>query len=341
MTQPATHRQPPVLAAAVLIPLAVVVLQALLVPLFAGPASHLAPRDLPVVVAGPPPVTAALAERLRAAEPGAFRVTAVPDEASADRALRNREAYAAFVPGADGVSLHTASAASPTVAALLTAAAQQLSQGAQVKTVDVVPTDPDDRLGAGFAAGFLPLAITGLLTGFLIAVVLRRRGPRLLGLAVFGVLAGLVGAAVLQYWLGVLPGTYLANAAAVGLVALAIAAAIAGLGVALGRAGLGLGAALVFLVGNALSGIPAAPELLPQPWGAVGQWLPIGSGGTLLRSVAYFDGARSAGPLWVLGTWAVVGVALVLVRRGGVPPQAAEPAVVADQPSPVPAQQVA
>jgi len=29
----------------------------------------------------------------------------------------------------------------------------------------------------------------------------------------------------------------------------------------------------VFLLGNPLSGLTSAPELLPQPWGAVGQLL--------------------------------------------------------------------
>jgi hypothetical protein len=34
-----------------------------------------------------------------------------------------------------------------------------------VSVVDVVPLDPDDPRGAGFGAGFLPLAMTGLLAG--------------------------------------------------------------------------------------------------------------------------------------------------------------------------------
>jgi len=42
----------------VLIAIAVVAGQALLIPLFAAPAAHLAPRDLPLAVAGPPQVAA-------------------------------------------------------------------------------------------------------------------------------------------------------------------------------------------------------------------------------------------------------------------------------------------
>jgi len=311
------HRQPPPVALAAVIGIVIVAFQALLVPLFAGPASHLAPRDLPVVVAGPAPATAAIVDRLRTAEPGGFDVGTVADAAAADQAIRDREAYAAFVVGPDGLALHTASGASPTVAALLTQAVQQLAPaGTTVNVVDVVPTDPDDPRGAGFASGFLPLALTSLLAGLAFALAVRRRGARLAGLVGYAALAGLVGAAVLQFWLGILPGTYLDNAGAIALLALAVSAATTGLGAVLGRVGLVLAALLIFLVGNALSGIPAAPELLPQPWGAFGQLLPIGAGGTLLRAVAYFDGAGATGAWFVLGAWAVAGLVLVALRRG-------------------------
>lgn len=314
-----TRRQPPPLALAILIVAAVVVVQALLVPLFSAPAANLAPRDLPVLVAGAPQATAGLTAKLRAAQPGAFEITTVSDAAAADRALRNRTAYAAFVVGADGVVLHTAPAASPTVAAFLTQAASQLSGGQPIHAVEVVPADPDDPRGAGFAAGFLPLALTSLLAGIALALLLRRRGAKLAGLLTFGVLAGLAGAAVLQFWLGVLSGSYLLNAAAIGLFAVATSAIVSGLGSVLGTSGLGLGALLVFLIGNSLSGMAAAPELLPQPWGTVGQWLPVGAGGTLLRATAFFDGAGAAMPLWILATYAGVGFLMVLVGRWEAP----------------------
>jgi hypothetical protein len=312
-------RTPNPLALAALIAVAVVVVQALLVPLFAGPAANLAPRDLPIVVAGPAPAANALAERLRAERPGAFEVTTVADAAAADRALRDRDAYAAFVVGPDGVELHTASAGGPAVAALLTQAAAEAggaaNGGRPVPVVDVVPADPDDPRGGGFAAGFLPLVMTALLAGAALALAARGRWARLTGLVAFAALAGLVGAAVLQGWLGILPGGYPANAAAIGLFSLAAAGIVTGLAAALGRPGLGLGALLVFVLGNPLSAVAAAPELLPQPWGEVGQWLPAGAGGTLLRSVAFFDGAGAGAAVAVLTGYAVVGLLLVLVGR--------------------------
>ncbi|SBT51712.1 hypothetical protein [Micromonospora auratinigra] len=323
----------PWLLAGLLAVLAVLV-QALLVPLFAAPATHLAPRDLPIAVAGPAPVTGELAGRLAAARPGAFAVTTLPDGPAADRALRDREVYAALVAGPDGIALHTAPAASPTVAALLTEAAGQLSAGRPVRVVPVVPAAPDDPRGAGFAAGFLPLALTSMLAGALIGLLVAGRLARLVGLLGYGVLAGLAGAAVLHGWLGVLDGDVLLEAGAVGLFALAAASTVAGLASLLGTPGVGIGALLVFLVGNPLSAVSAAPELLPRPWGTVGQFLPVGAGGTLLRSAAFFDGAGGARALAVLVGYALVGLLLVLLGRArkGTP---AGP--VADRPEPVPA----
>jgi hypothetical protein len=87
----------------------------------------------------------------------------------------------------------------------------------------------------------------------------------------------------------------------------------------------GVGALLVFLVGNPLSGVSSAPELLPQPWGAVGQWMPVGAGGSLLRSVTYFGGAGDAQALWVLAGYAGLGLTLVLLGRASVGPRRPRP----------------
>jgi hypothetical protein len=326
-TRTPARRRPSPAVLALVIAVGVVALQAMLVPLFSAPAANLEPRDLPVIVAGPAPAAEGLAGQLESARPGAFEITMLADAAAADEALRDRDAYAAFVVGPDGLALHTASAASPTVATLLTQASAQMSGGQPVRTVEVVPLDPDDPRGTGFASGFLPLAITSLLAGIAIFFVTRGRGPRLAGLIGYAVLAGLSSAAVLQYWLGVIPGTYLLNAAAIGLFTLAVAATVSGLAAVIGEAGIGLGALVAFLIGNALSGISAAPQLLPQPWGEVGQWLPVGAGGTLLRSTAYFDGAGGTPAVWILAAYAILGLVLVALGRARTgAPAAAAPA---------------
>jgi hypothetical protein len=102
----------------------------------------------------------------------------------------------------------------------------------------------------------------------------------------------------------------------VGLALGSIALMLVGLHNVSGLPGLGSGAAVVLLLGNPLSGITSAPELLPEGWGTLGQLLPPGAAGTALRSTAFFDGAGSIAPLLVLSAWAVVGLALAMVPVG-------------------------
>ncbi len=78
-----------------------------------------------------------------------------------------------------------------------------------------------------------------------------------------------------------------------------------------------------------------APELLPEPAGLIGQWLPPGAGGSLLRSVAYFDGHGAGAAALTLSLWAALGLTAVLIggRR-----RTAAPAVAATRPvEPAPA----
>ena len=86
-----------------------------------------------------------------------------------------------------------------------------------------------------------------------------------------------------------------------------------GLGSLFGRVGLGVGALLALLLGNPLSGLNSAPEMLPSGWGTLGQWLPQGATATLLRSTAFFDGAGATAAIVVLACWAVAGVALIVI----------------------------
>ena len=88
------------------------------------------------------------------------------------------------------------------------------------------------------------------------------------------------------------------NAGVVALAVFATGAAVAGLKALIGHAGLGVAALLFVFVGNPWSGIGSAPELLPKAAGFIGQLLPSGAGSQLLRSSAFFDGARGSGKSW-------------------------------------------
>jgi hypothetical protein len=299
MSTPAHHGRRPHAAAILLVPL----LAALVLTLFAWPSARLEPRDLPVAVAGSGQAADALAAQL-SDQDGRFDVERVADEAGARAAIEDREVYGAFVAGPDGPEVLVSSAASAMTAQLLShAAAEQ-----QAPVEDVVPASPR---ATALGSSVLPLVLAGLLTG-IAASLLASGALGRAGLVVTGsVLVGLAGAAIVQSWLGVVEGDWWANAGVLSLTVGAIAAAVAGAKACFGHAGAAVTALTMVFVGNPFSGVATAPELLPQPVGGLGQLLPPGAGGNLLRSTGFFDGAGGGAPLAVLACWAVAGLALL------------------------------
>jgi hypothetical protein len=290
--------------------LAAVAIQVVMIAAFGWPAARQAPRDVPLVVAGPRAAATAVAGRLAAERPGAFEITRLPDEASARAALTDRAAYGAIVVAPTGPRVLVASAASPALAQQLGQLAQRLSGAPAPPVQDVVPSDGDDPRGAALASMVLPLILSSLAGGVLLTFLVSSIGWRLAGLVAFAAGGGAATAAIAQDWLSVLPGDRLTVAAVAGLGSLAVAGAVTGLGTVVGRPGIGLVSLTMVLLGNPLSGATSAPELLPHPWGTIGQGLPPGATVTLLRSVAYFDGAAAGAPLTVLLSWAGAGVLL-------------------------------
>ncbi|MEU9860263.1 ABC transporter permease [Streptomyces sp. NPDC047971] len=321
------------LAVMVLIPVVV----ALALSAFAWPAARIAPRDLPIGVAGPATAAAPVEQRLTQHE-GAFEVHHYDTEAAARAAIEDRVVYGAVVVTPRGPELLTASAASPVVAGLLReAVAAQAPAGTPVKVTDVVPAPAGDPRGSAFGSSLFPLILAGAASGILVTVLGLRRGRAALALTGAAALAGIVGTTLGHSWLGALTGDWWTEAGVLALTVLAIGAPLAGLGALLGRPGLGLGALLMILIGNPFSGVASAPELLPAPAGVLGQWLPPGAGGSALRSVAFFDGGGAGGPLLVLGVWAIAGVAALLLagRREPAADAQASAAPPAPAPSPV------
>ncbi|NBM17684.1 ABC transporter permease [Streptomyces sp. GC420] len=280
---------------------------------FAWPAARIAPRDLPLGVAGAPAAVAQVEQRL-AARGGAFELHRYADEAAAREAIDSREVYGAVVVTARGPELLTASAASPVVAQLLReGVAAGLPDGGGPETVDVVPAPDGDPRGAALGAAVLPLALAGVAAGTLVSLLGLRGGRAAAALAGAAALVGVTATALAHSWLGIITGDWWAEAGVFALTALAVGAAAAGLAALLGSGGIGLGALLVVLLGNPFSGASSAPELLPGPVGAIGQWLPPGAGSQMLRSVAFFDGAGAGGPVLVLWTWVALGLCAVFL----------------------------
>jgi hypothetical protein len=274
-----SNHKPP-LAAVLIVPL----IAAAVLALFAWPSSRMEPRGLPLGAVGAAPVGG-----------DAFEVHRYADEAQAREAIADREVYGAFVNGKALIS----TSASPVVAQMLTHAA------GDAPVEDVVPAS---RHASALGSAVLPLVLAGLLTGALCSVLAAGLWRRLWLVLGASILCGLAGALVVQSWLGVIGGDWLANAAALSLVVASIGLVTTGLEALMGKGGIVIAALTMVLVGNPFSAVNAAPELLPRPAGDLGQLLPPGAGGNLLRSTGLFDGAAAGSHVAVLAGWALLGL---------------------------------
>ncbi|HEX6685683.1 MAG TPA: hypothetical protein VF062_23105 [Candidatus Limnocylindrales bacterium] len=305
---------------------------------FAWPSVRSSVHDVPIAVAGPAAavkqISAAIEQRL----PDAFEITEVANTAAAEQLIRDRKVYGAIDISSGTPHVITASAASAAVAQTLQSVAAALSQAQAQGTStaaaarDLIPLPADDPRGAGLAAGALPLVMGGLAAALLLSRLVRGTARRITAALAFAITGGLAVAAILQFWLGSLYGYYWANSGAIALSLAAISLSILGLQSLLGYAGLGLGAATMMLIGNPLSGAATAPEMLPGWSGTLGQLLPPGAGGQLLRSTAFFNGHGTTRSVTVLATWLALGVLLCLAgslrtrRSAGTADTSAQPA---------------
>lgn len=297
--------------------LMVVVGLSLAVPLmllaFATPMINSGPEDLPLGISGPEKVTAGLEQKLDQAQPGAFEITQYDSAEAVTGAVHDRDVIGGISVGTDGaITITTTGGAGTPYTSLLKGMGSGLEQtGANVTYHDVAPLTEEDPNGTGLRALAMPLVFGGMISAVLLSNLLKTRpGLRILGSLATSVTVGLLVIAVLQFGFGSVDGNYLTTSLALALGVAAISLFILGLESLLGLPGLGLGAVLMMFIGNPLSGMATGWQWLPSPWGLIGQLLPPGSAGTLLRSVAFFDGHGAATSILVLSCWSLLGIAL-------------------------------
>jgi len=316
-----------VLAASVGVPLAV----GLILLAFLWPVKTSTTHNLPVGLVGPPPAvegfTAAMAENT----PGLFDFVPATDRAAAVKQIERRETFGAIILAAppEAPEVLTAPAASPAASQMLAGIAAQLQAKAaeeaaaagaapgviQVTVTPVVALSPSDQTGSGLGAAAFPLVIGGTVGGVVVSLLVAGAARRATALVGFAAVAGLVVSLVLGTWFGYLPGNFGLSLLAIGMTILAIAAVITGCAAVFGRVGLGLAVVVTILLENPLSSAQGPWQFLAEPWGAIGQLLPPGAGNWLVRSVSYFPAADNTKQWLVLGTWAVLGLALVGLSR--------------------------
>lgn len=304
--------------AAVLLGLTAVV--TLMLCAFSLPGVNGGPHEVPIGVSGPQTAARSLQKTLGGDE---WDVTVYDSAEALTSAVKDREITGGLALAPEGIDVYTATAGAPMAGSALTALADSVAAEQQTKPTvhELAPFPEDDPRGAGFSSAALPLIFGGMIP----AVLLTRLFPghaglrtRLAGAALFSLFAGVAVTAFLQWGTGSLASDYGITALGVSLGMTALSLTFIGLEALTGTAGFGIGAAVMMLLGNPLSGLGTGPYWLPGGWAAVGQLLPPGASGSLLRANAFFDGTGAGAPALILTAWVVLGLALILIadRRG-------------------------
>jgi hypothetical protein len=299
-----------------------IALVAVLVVVFALVGSNVAanhapkPHHVPVGIIGTPPAVTAVAGPLGRRAPGGYQLHVYTSLAAGRAAILHRVVYGAFRPVPSPLLL-VASAASPAVATLLqqTFAAAARTQGKVLVVRDLAPLPSSDPRGATAFLMILSLIIAGIMGSSVIYLLGRHRPPpvRLAAMVALGVGAGLVATLATNVVIGAFQSHFLAVWGVAALFVLALAVPVYAFEVLIGPAGIAIGALMFLVIGNPASGGSSAPELLPGFWRHLSQLLPPGAAITAMRDVVYFHGHGMTHALLVLGSYAILGAAVILI----------------------------
>jgi hypothetical protein len=288
---------------------------------FALPSVHSGPHQVPVGVTLN--ATKSQADVEASLRGDAWHVEHFEDAAALQASIDSRDIMGGIVLAPGGVIAYTASADGTQAATALTSVAQSIADKHEthLSVTDVKPFTSHDPKGSGFSSIALPIVFGGMFPAVILTRIfpghagLRRRLAAGLG---FAVVTGFALTAFLQYGTQSLDGAFVVNSVGVSLGIAALVLTLLGLEALLGLGGFGLGAAAVMLVANPLSAISTGPHWLPNGWSTLGQLLPPGATGSLLRANAFFDGTGARTPALVLAGWTVAGLVMVLAadRRG-------------------------
>lgn len=276
-------------------------------------ASRTAPHHLPMAIAGPRAVAEAGKKSVEANPPGAFDVTIEADADHARQAVKDRRVYGALIVEDTQLRLLLAPASSADAAQelyRLAANLQARSQGLGLQVEEVVAAPTSDPRGTVPGLAVLALIGAAVAAGVVLHLRVRPLRDRLVAVVALAVAGGAASEVVLHPLAGALTGSVWAEGGVLALVILAASATTLGFAAVAGPPGAALAAVLLVPFGYPISGGTSAPELLPQPWGPAGQYLPPGAGVSALRGAAYFGGAGSATPITILAIWSVIGLAL-------------------------------
>lgn len=312
-----TRKRPPAGATAAVAILGIPLVIGLMLFAFLAPTFASGPAGVPLAISGPEQVVDTLTSRLEQAEDATPSVTVYGSDEEVEAAILEREAVGGLVIDPQGATAYTATGNGAPYTQMVEGIATKLeAQGMAVEYRELAPTSPDDPQASGIALLGLPLAFGGIISAAIATYGFRgRKWLKLTVLVGIAAVGSLVATWMLHSVYGTLPGSYWMEWAAIAMGILATSLLTAGLAALIGTPGLAIGAVLTIFVANPLSGLATGPWLLPEGWSTLGQSMPIGATGFLVRSLAFFDGSGAGNAWWVLLTWIGVGFVLLMLDR--------------------------
>jgi hypothetical protein len=306
-----SHRKHAAIWAGLTVGLSVILLALLM--LFISPSLLSGPRDLGLGVVGAEHQAESIAATLEEQSPGAFVVEPYNSAPELEQAIRERSIVGGIDFSPPDMRVYVASAGSTAVSGTISNVGTAIagSTGRSAEIIDVVPLPSTDPTGVGIGGLAFPLVFGGIVPAVAFRSMLAgKRWWIFAGLTGFSVAGGFVVAAVLKYLFGSIEGPLVPVAASVALGIAALALPLAGLNECFGTKGFTIAAMSMMFVGNPFAGIATSAQWLPAGVALIGQLLPPGAAGTLVRSVAYFDGAGGLGAALTLAVWVLAGIAL-------------------------------
>ncbi|MEV0440706.1 DUF3533 domain-containing protein [Streptomyces spectabilis] len=321
---------------AALLVIGVLALQLLFITSYVGALHHPKPTDVPFGVVAPGPAAEQTKDQLARLPGDPLDPRVLKDEAAARKQIMDRKIDGALVVDPQGTNdtLLVASGGGKALANALETIATNVegSQKRTVKTVDVAPASAQDFNGLSSFYLVVGWCVGGYLCASIMSISAGSRPPtpqraaiRLGTMALLSIAGGIGGAVIVGPILGALPGSVLALWGLGALLTFAVGAITLALEGLTGIVGIGLAVLLIVVAGNPSAGGAFPLPMLPPFWEAIGPALPPGAGTWVARSIAYFKGNATTGPLLVLSAWAVAGtvVTLAVARLRGKGPAGA------------------
>lgn len=312
---------PPVVMAGLFV--GILVLELAFIASYVGGLSQPTAHDLPVAVVTSGPAAATLVSRVDTASGHQLAASVYPTMAAADRAIRTGRVAGAFRPGSAADTLVAAGAPTPLGKETLVGVLSRLAsaEGVPLHTRVIRPLstrDPEGLASFYLAVGW---AVGGYLIGSLLGLA-RGSTPTWRGLAarvpallLYAAASGIVGAAILTDFLGVLPGSPWAMAGVGTLTVLAVSLTTGALQRVFGEAGgTGLAIGIFVVLGNPSAGGPFSRWFLTGIWRDSAGLIPTSAATDAVRRLAYFPAAGVGSQLLVIGCWTAG--ALVVLAAG-------------------------